>query len=265
MKKKLLQCAIEAALMAGAVLKEGFGTDFKISEKGERNNLVTEYDHKSEKIIIDYIKSKFPDHTFLAEESGYSGAESSEIRWIIDPLDGTVNYAHSLPIFSVSIAAEFKGKVIAGVVFHPMLGELFTAAEGEGAYLNGKKLNVSSVDDLDGAFLVTGFPYNVKENPGYCLNKFVHIVGQGIPVRRLGSAALDLCYVAAGRFDAFWEINLKAWDVAAGILIIKEAGGKATCFDNSEYTLGGLDMLTSNGKIHDVLSEKLIDNSQCEV
>lgn len=257
MLDKIKECAIDAALLGGKILKEGFGTSFKITSKEGKNNLVTEYDNKSERAIIDLIKSRFPNHNFWAEESGKSGEQSAEITWVIDPLDGTVNFAHNVPIFSVSIAA-IKGKdILCGVVYHPMLDELFVAVKGQGATLNGKKITPSTTDNLSTSFLVTGFPYNVHENPGHCIDHFVYIVQSGIPIRRLGSAALDLCYVACGRFDGFWEINLHPWDVAAGVLIVREAGGHVTQYDGAEYFITNDNMLSSNGIIHDELIQTL--------
>ncbi len=257
MLDELKQCAIDAALLGGKILKEGFGTDFKISSKEGKNNLVTEYDNKSEKAIIELIKSRFPTHRFWAEESGKSGDGNGEITWVIDPLDGTVNFAHNLPIFSVSIAAV-KGKdILCGVVYHPILDELFVAVKGQGATLNGKKINHSETEDFTRAFLVTGFPYNVHENPGHCIDHFVSIVQSGIPIRRLGSAALDLAYVACGRFDGFWEINLNPWDVAAGVLLVREAGGTVTQYNGAEYLITNDNLLSSNGFIHDQIIETL--------
>lgn len=262
MIEKLTQTAIDAALKAGAILKRGFGASFKIYNKEGKNNLVTEFDHKAESIIINSIKEVFPDHEFLAEESGESGAKNNDnVRWIIDPLDGTVNFAHGIPIFSISIAAEQNGELLCGVIYHPILDELFVAKKGSGAYLNGKKLSVSTNKDLDTSFLVTGFPYNVNQNPCGCIDHFVDIIKNGIPVRRLGSAALDLAYVAAGKFDGFWEINLNPWDVAAGVLLVKEAGGQVTQYDGSEYSVYNESLLATNGKIHGEISIALI---QCQ-
>lgn len=258
MTKILLECAMEAALKAGNILKEGFGTSFKISNKEGKNNLVTEFDHLAEKIIIEHIHSKFPDHAFLAEESGKTGnVKIDNVRWVIDPLDGTVNFAHSLPIFSVSIAAELNNELLCGVVYHPMLDELFTAEKGKGSYLNGNPIKVSQNDDLDTSFLVTGFPYNVNQNPCGCINHFVSIIQRGIPVRRLGSAALDLAYVAAGRFDGFWEIDLHPWDVAAGVLLIREAGGRVSDYNGVEYLIENRSMVATNGVIHDQVTNVL--------
>ena len=220
----VLQTAIDAAQKAGKVLKEGFGTDFTISSKSQIHDLVTEYDHKSEAIIIETIRSSFPDHQILTEESGHH-ASDGDITWIIDPLDGTVNFAHGIPFFCVSIAAIQGTDILCGVIYSPMTEELFSAEKGGGAYLNGQSYKVTQQTSLLHSFLVTGFPYSVKENPLHCIEHFAHIVGMGIPIRRLGSAALDLAYVAVGRFDGFWEVALQPWDMAAGALLVKEAGG----------------------------------------
>ncbi|MDQ1267157.1 MAG: Inositol-monophosphatase [Bacteroidota bacterium] len=258
---KLAQEASKAALDAGKLLKDGFGTTFGISSKEGINNLVTDFDYRSEKMIIDYLKSKFPESIFLAEESGFTGKNTGGmVRWIIDPLDGTVNFAHSIPIFSVSIAAEIDGELLCGVIYHPLLEELFVAIKGGGSTMNGKPISVSKVSDFERSFLVTGFPYNVSANPCNCISLFVSIIQRGIPVRRLGSAALDLAYVAAGRFDGFWEIDLHPWDVAAGILLVSEAGGNVTQFDNSEYMLDDKTLLATNGLIHSHASSVL---SEC--
>lgn len=220
----LLQTAIDAAQKAGTILKEGFGTDYTISSKSQIHDLVTEYDHKSEAIIIETIRSSFPNHQILTEESGHH-ASDGDITWIIDPLDGTVNFAHGIPIFCVSIAVKQGDAILYGVIYSPMTEEMFIAEKDQGATINGKPCKVTQQSSLPSAFLVTGFPYSVKENPGNCIEHFSHIVEMGIPIRRLGSAALDLAYVAAGRFDGFWEVALQPWDMAAGALLVKEAGG----------------------------------------
>lgn len=248
---KLLLVAEETALIGGEILRAGFGTLFDISTKEGKNNLVTEFDVKAEKAIMENIFKHFPEHEILAEESGLKSMPKSSYRWIIDPLDGTVNFAHNIPIFSVSIACEKDGEILCGAIYHPLLNEMFTAGKDCGAYLNGKLLKVSDNADLDLAVLVTGFPYNVDENPYNCLGTFTDMVKKGIPVRRLGSAALDLVYVAAGRFDGFWEANLKPWDVAAGAIILTEAGGKLSGYDGKEYSIYGETILATNGKIHD--------------
>lgn len=246
---KIKNVALEAALEAGEVLRQGYGTNFKISSKSGVNDLVTEFDLKSETIILDKLKANFPESSFLSEESGKSHNEGS-LRWIVDPLDGTVNFAHKIPIFSISIAAELDGELVFGLVYHPILKEMYHATRGEGAYLNDERIYVTECNDILRSFLVTGFPYNVGENPGNCVEVFVDIVRLGVPVRRLGSAALDLAYVAAGRFDGFWEIDLNPWDVAAGILLVKEAGGRISTFEREEYKFGDRSILATNGKIH---------------
>ncbi|MCX6147502.1 MAG: inositol monophosphatase family protein [Candidatus Kapabacteria bacterium] len=256
MFSEITNLAKEAALKAGSILSKGFGSSFEINNKIGKNNLVTEFDYLAEKAIIDLIKSKFPSHQFLAEESGDTGI-SSDYLWVIDPLDGTVNFAHSVPIFSVSIACLFKGELISGVVYQPMQNELFIAEKDKGAYLNNKRIYVSITDDFLSSYLVTGFPYNINENPDNCLKHFVDIIQNGIPVRRLGSAALDLAYVAAGRFDAFWEIALNPWDVAAGMLLVKEAGGLITQYDKSIYSIWDKSLIASNGIIHNEISDIL--------
>lgn len=258
MIKELEECAVAAALEGGKILFEGFGSSFSIASKGDRNNLVTEYDHKSEAAIIELIKSRYPDHRFLAEESGLTGSSEDVITWVIDPLDGTVNFAHSLPIFSVSIAAVKNKEILCGAIYQPILDELFTASKGCGAMLNNQIIRPSSCDNIESAFLVTGFPYNVHKNPGHCVDHFIGMIRQGIPIRRLGSAAIDLAYVACGRFDGFWEVELKPWDVAAGVLILNEAGGKVTQYNKDEYWITDDNMLATNGLIHDKLSETLM-------
>ncbi|MDC1068589.1 inositol monophosphatase family protein [Candidatus Kapabacteria bacterium] len=252
-----IELAKDSAYKAGKILLEGFGTDFIINNKEGINNLVTEYDTRAEKIIIDNILSHYPNHSFLAEESGYTKADT-EYRWIIDPLDGTVNFAHNLPVFSVSIALEKNGEIICGCVYNPVLDQMFHAELGKGAFKGDTKILVSSQDDIHKSFLVTGFPYNISENPKNAIEHFVKVVGSGIPVRRLGSAALDLAYVACGIFDGFWEVYLNPWDVAAGMLILREAGGKMTHYDNTTYKHTGETVVASNGIIHDEIL-KFID------
>lgn len=243
--------AIDAAIQAGKLLKEGFGTCFTISSKEGKHNLVTEYDHLSEKKIIDFLKTREPNSHFLAEESGSSGTDTHDLLWIIDPLDGTVNFAHEIPIFAVSIAAQKNGKIVSGVVYQPITDELFAAEIGKGAYLNGKKLQTSAVKQLDRAMLATGFPYNLAQNPSHCIEHFIEILKLGIPVRRLGAAAIDLAYTAAGKFDGFFEVELAPWDVAAGKLLIEEAGGRVTHWDQTPFDIKSRKtLLASNGHIH---------------
>lgn len=245
---------IEAALQAGDLLRRGFGTSFSISSKEGRHNLVTEYDYLSEQGIINFLRKNVPGSRFLAEESGESGA-SSAIRWIIDPLDGTVNFAHQIPLFAVTLAAEKEGEVICGVVYQPIAHELFVAEKNKGAFLNGKRLKVSPVSELKEAMLATGFPYNLDENPFHCIDHFIDVLKIGIPIRRLGSAAIDLAYTAAGRIEGFFEVGLKAWDCAAGKLLIEEAGGIVTKWNEQPFDIhSNQPLLASNRHLHKALS-----------
>lgn len=253
----MLDIAREAALEAGKFLKYNLGKVKHIERKlGQETNLVTEIDKQSEALIIKKIKQHYPSHDILAEESGAHDSKS-EYRWVIDPLDGTTNFTHGLPIFCVSIGVEYKGVLIAGAIYDPSADELFTAEKGGGAYLNGKRIHVSSSDKLINSLLVTGFPYNVRENPGKVVEHFVNMLMVGQGVRRLGSAALDLAYVAAGRLDAFWEVFLNPWDKAAGILLVEEAGGKVSDFKGGPASIYDQNTLASNGKIHDQMIEVL--------
>lgn len=255
---KLTLIGIEAALNAGDLLKKGFGTKFEVSSKPGKMNLVTEYDRKSEKCIVDFIQDNVPSSCFLAEEGGKSGNPHSENLWIVDPLDGTVNFAHRIPFFSISIAAYQHDRILCGIVYHPLTSELFVAERNHGAYLNGDRIHVSSTRSLSDSILATGFPYNLIENPSHCIERFSKVLRLGIPVRRLGSAALDLAYTAAGRFDGFFEPCLKPWDIAAGNLLIEEAGGKISSWENKKYNvLQPEPLLATNGLIHNELSEIL--------
>lgn len=257
MKEKVFELAVNAAEAAGQIALDYFNKKIKIEYKDDMsNNLVTEVDKKAEKCIIDMIKKEFPDHTFLAEESGETGSVSN-VRWIIDPLDGTVNYAHGIPIFSVSIGVELDNEIIVGVVYDPTRDEMFTAKKGEGAFLNGEKIQVSGAIELDKSMLVTGFPYNVKENPYNCVGLFSDFLFASRALRRLGSAALDTCWVASGRFDGFYEVTLKPWDIAAGSLIVTEAGGKVTNFFSDNFNVYEKSFIATNGKIHKQMMEVL--------
>jgi myo-inositol-1(or 4)-monophosphatase len=253
----MIQLAIEAALETGAFLKESVGKVLEVESKfGQETNLVTQIDKKAEEIIISKIKRTYPDHDFLAEESG-SHNKKSDYRWIIDPLDGTLNFTHGIPLYSVSIAVEVKGVVVAGVVYEPNLGELFTAEKGKGAFLNNKPIHVSRVDTLIESMMVTGFPYTIKENPDNAVQHFVNMLMQVQGIRRLGSAAVDLCYVACGRFEGFWEVSLNAWDMAAAMLFIEEAGGRFTDLHGKPSTIYNKRVLATNGLIHDSVLEVL--------
>lgn len=239
--------ATKAAINGGRVLMAFFGNLTRIDKKG-RNDLVTEADLAAEKEIIAVIHEVFPAHGILAEESGRSGGD--DVQWVIDPLDGTTNYAHGLGLFSVSIAFCQEQEVKAGVVFNPVSGELFSAIRGRGALLNGTPIAVSRTASLSESLLVTGFPYNWMDNRSNLVQRFSNCLRQAQGVRRLGSAALDLCFVACGRFDGFWEENLKPWDTAAGALIAMEAGARVTDFSQATYHLHQQSLLATNGMIH---------------
>lgn len=242
------QVGMAAAHESGQILKSFFGRDLNIEKKGAID-LVTQADLASEKAIIETIRKHFPDHGILAEESGLKEGVR-DYQWIIDPLDGTTNFAHRLPLFSVSIALSIKGKISFGVVFNPISEELFSAVSGEGAKLNGRKIAVSETAVVSESLLVTGFPYNHKELIDILQYRFNRCLSASQGLRRLGSAAMDLCYVACGRFDGFWEQNLKPWDTAAGYLIAKEAGAVSTDFSNQPFAIDKKEILTTNGKIH---------------
>jgi len=252
-----LNVAVSAARAAGAIQRAGFySRDVGVIRKGAID-LLTEVDTACEAAVVKTIGAAFPEHRILAEEGGEMGGgpggenrAASPSRWIIDPLDGTTNFAHRFPFFCVSIALEVAGEVQLGVVHAPMLDELFVARHGHGATLNGTPLAVSGVDKLVDAMLTTGFAYNVHSARRDNLDNFAAFTRRAQATRRTGSAALDLSCVAAGRFDGFWELNLKPWDTAAGALMVREAGGTLSRFDGSPHTLDGDETLASNGRIH---------------
>lgn len=229
-----------------------FNGSFKISNKEGINNLVTEADHAAEKAIFNVIQQEYPDHYILSEESGEIFMDSS-VKWIIDPIDGTVNFANGIPICCVSIGVEQNGQMILGAVYNPFLKEFFFAQHGFGATLNNKMIQVSNKTEVSSSCLATGFPYTYLDMPNGPLQVFEKLIRKGVPVRRLGSAAIDLCWVAAGRFDGFFEHKLQAWDSAAGFLIVEEAGGKVTDFTGNRYSPHQPHIIASNGKIHDGL------------
>src|ERR1700722_4954026 len=243
---------IKATEAGAAVMQRYFQGEFKISNKEGINNLVTEADHASEKAIFDVIKEDFPDHFLLSEEAGEI-VTNSTTKWIIDPIDGTVNFAHGLPLCCVSIAVEQDGEMILGAVYNPFIKEFFFAQRGYGASLNDKKIAVSNEETVAKSCLVTGFPYTYLDQPNGPLEVFSRLIHSGVPVRRLGSAAMDLCWVAAGRFDGFYEHKLQAWDSAAGFLIVEESGGKVTDFSGKPYSPYQPQIAATNGKIHDEL------------
>ena len=255
----MLKSTLLKAVEAGAnELQRFFNGKFEISNKEGINNLVTEADHASEKAIIDVIKLAYPGHFILSEETGEIVTDS-EYKWIIDPIDGTVNFANGIPICCVSIALEKAGQMLLGAVYNPLMNEMFFAEKGQGAFLNDKKISVSSKTEVIKSCLVTGFPYTYLDMPNGPLEVFERFIRKGIPVRRLGSAAIDLCWVAAGRFDGFYEHHLQAWDAAAGFLIVEEAGGKVTDYKGDYYSPYQPHLLATNGKIHEEMLD-IINN-----
>jgi len=248
LKNTLLQ-----AVRAGAAeIKRFFNNDFKISYKEGINNPVTEADHAAEKAIMDVIKAEYPDHYILSEEAGEIIQESS-YKWIIDPIDGTINFSRGIPINCVSIGIEYNKEVIMGAVYNPHLDELFLAEKGQGASLNEKSIRVSGETTVLKSCLVTGFPYTYLDSPNGPLEVFDRLIRKGVPVRRLGSAAIDLCWVAAGRFDGFYEHKLEAWDSAAGSLMVEEAGGRVTDLKGLPYSPYQHGIVATNGLIHEEL------------
>lgn len=247
----MLKNSLINATQAGAkIIKEYFDKSFTISNKEGINNLVTEVDHKSEKAIIEVIKKDFPEHFILSEEAG-AIEQDSEFKWIIDPIDGTVNYANGIPICCVSIGIEKAGQMIMGAVYNPFINEFYFAERGNGSTLNDKKISVTSRTEVIKSCLVTGFPYTYLDEENGPLQVFEKFIRKGIPVRRLGSAAIDLCWVAAGRFDGFYEHKLSAWDSAAGFIIVEEAGGKVTNLKGETYNPYQPGLIATNGLIHD--------------
>lgn len=250
---QFLGVAIEAARQAGAMLRAEFSRPKRISYKGEVD-IVTESDRRSETMIVGRLRQHFPEHAIIAEEGSNSAAGGSRYCWHVDPLDGTTNFAHGYPCFAVSIGLTEDGEPIAGAVFNPIADELFTAARGEGAYLNGKSIRVSSVEKLAHSLVATGFPTHQRKRSAN-MEYYWEFTLRSHGVRRDGSAALDLCSLACGRFDAFWEFRLNSWDTAAGMLLVREAGGTVTDLAGRPYRPGGFDMLASNGRIHEEMRD----------
>jgi myo-inositol-1(or 4)-monophosphatase len=249
----MLKNTLIKATEAGAKeLLRFFDTDFKITNKEGINNPVTEADYAAEKTIFEVIQKDYPSHYILSEEEGAIKTDS-EYKWIIDPIDGTINFANSIPICCVSIGLEHNGEMIMGAVYNPFMNEFFFAQKGFGASLNDKKLSVSNKTSVVQSCLVTGFPYTYLDEPNGPLQVFEKLIRKGVPVRRLGSAALDLCWVAAGRFDGFYEHKLQPWDSAAGVLIVQEAGGKVSDFNGDPYSVYQPHIVATNGKIHEEL------------
>ncbi len=259
----LCEAACEFARAAGAILLEGYGRVHSPEKKG-RIDLVTEFDRRSEALLLSRIRERFPEHAILAEESGVhagtsprahraggaGAAAQAPVRWICDPLDGTTNFAHNYPFFCVSVGVEVAGAMAAGAVYDPVREELFAAVVGSGATLNGRRIRVSAITQVEDALLVTGFPYDVREHPERHLPLFQDFLLRAQGVRRDGSAALNLCYVAMGRFDGMWEGNLSPWDIAAGSLIIREAGGVITGYAGEALRLDGRRIVTANAGLH---------------
>ena len=244
-----LEVAVEAAQLAGSFQRHRFATELAIALKGDKD-LVTEVDRESERLIVSHLLAAFPTHNIVAEEGEYPQGDSP-YRWVIDPLDGTTNYAHAFPWFCVSIGLENAGEIVAAVIYNPVHEELFTATSGGGAFLNGRRIRVSSRSPLQNSLLGTGFPYDCASDPANNFDHFIRFQKAARGIRRAGAAALDLAYVAAGRLDGFWALKLKPWDVAAGTLLVREAGGVVSTFDGSPYDMYNHRIVASNGLIHD--------------
>lgn len=243
---------LKATKAAGLLMKEYAEKGFSINQKDGMNNPVTEADYAAENLIIDIIRAEFPDHHILTEESG-NLPTSSNYKWIIDPIDGTVNFANGIPLCCVSIGVEKDGEVIMGAIYNPFLEEFYFAEKGKGAFCNQKPISVSNQSNIALSCLVTGFPYTYVEDPNGPLEVFSRFVRAGISIRRLGSAAMDLCWVACGRFDAYFEQSLNPWDSAAGFLLVHEAGGKVTNFEGEPFSPYSKKIIASNGILHDEL------------
>lgn len=254
----LTMTAIQAAIKAGKILIKGFGTSYEITSKPGRQNFVTEYDKASEACIISFIQDHYPTHNFLAEESGFNKrSEEENILWIIDPLDGTTNFAHHIPIFTISIAAYYQNKGLCGIVYQPITQELFIAEKGKGAYLNDNRLHVSQIKRIEDALIIASLPYDITSIPLFNLEKMTQITQQGAVLRNLGSAALALAYIAAGKADAFWMYNLYPWDLAAGQLLIEEAGGILSHYGAPLSFHSPVNLLASNQSLHEHLKQFL--------
>lgn len=253
MWKKEFEIATQAAEAAGKIISRMFGQVNHITKKGDID-LVTEADLEAEKTILKIIRRKFPQDNILSEEAGIHD-KGSDRTWLVDPLDGTTNFAHGFPFFAVSIALEIEGQIVFGIVCNPVMNEYFEAVKGTGAYLNKNQIRVSKTLNLNDSLLGTGFPYNIHENPPRVLELFEKMVFIAQGIRRPGSAALDLCYVAAGRLDGFWEQGLNPWDTAAGSVIVEEAGGKVTTFEGALYSPYVKSIVAANPFIYDAMTE----------
>jgi len=245
---------IQISEEAGELIRNAFGKAHSIEFKTNELNLVTETDKASEKLITDFIKKKYPSHGILAEE-GSDLNKLAEYLWVVDPLDGTTNFAHGLPIFSISIGLQKSGETIIGVVYDVMRNVIYSAEKGSGSFENGRRISVNKNSNLGHGVLVTGFPYDIRENPDKAFERFIAFLKQARAIRRLGSAAIDFCYVASGVFDGFWEVSLHPWDICAGKLIVEEAGGLVTDFDGNKIDIYSKRILGTNGSVH----QKMID------
>ena len=250
---RYLATAIEVVTAAGAIQRARFGQAIRVDKKGAID-LVTEVDVEVERAARALLASRFPEHDILAEELG-GGRDGASHRWVFDPLDGTTNFAHGVPIFCASLALEIDGEAVVGAVFDPNRQELFTAERGVGAWLNGAPIRVSETSTLIDALLVTGFPYDVHDRLDEVIGLFKAYVGKARAIRRLGSAAIDLCWTAAGRMDGFWEENLQPWDTRAGALLVEEAGGRVTGLDGKRWDPYARHLLASNGALHAAMLE----------
>jgi myo-inositol-1(or 4)-monophosphatase len=254
----MIEDIIKISKEAGELIRNAFGKTHSIEFKTNELNLVTETDKASEMLITDFIRKKYPTHGILAEE-GSDVNKSSEYLWVVDPLDGTTNFAHGLPIFSVSIGLQKNGGTIAGVVYDVMRDVVYSAEKNNGSFENGKQITVNKNSNLGHSMLVTGFPYDVKENPDKAYERFMEFLKHARAIRRLGSAAIDFCYVANGVFDGFWEVSLHPWDICAGKLIVEEAGGLVTDFDGNKIDIYSKRILCTNDFVH----QKMIDVMKC--
>lgn len=256
----MAQIACQIAFEAGELLKSGYGTEFDKASKTLPNDVVTHYDFASEHLILAQLTDKFPTHSFLSEESGETGRKDAEIKWMIDPLDGTVNFSRHVPLFCVSIAACRNDQVLCGAIYAPILAEMFAADWQKGAFFNGKPLQVSTTEVFQTTYAATSLSFNLHQNPNRSIDTFTRMAHQGFPLRALGSTALNLAYVAAGRFDAYWSIgeSLNPWDTAAGVLLVEEAFGKVTACSGNPFILSQEStLLATNGKVHDAYIKHL--------
>ncbi len=262
---KYTQAACEACYAVGSVLKNGFGEKFAIYPKGNNNDLVTSYDHLAEKVAVDFLQAKFPEDSFICEERGMYRYREDRTCWMIDPLDGTVNFAHNIPFFCVTIAAISNGNVISGATYIPMLDELFYAEKNTGAFFNGRPIKVSAKDDLYTSYLATSLSFNLHQNKGHTIELFSHMAKLGFPLRSFGSTAISLAYIACGRFDGYWSLGggLRAWDIAAGKLLIEEAGGKMTLSSGKPLNIqSDREFVASNGNIHGELIRQISEGNK---